>query len=62
MAEAATNETLTFLVKLVQESLEECRYFWETMEEQPKLLELVEFSGQSMISIDTAEDAYYCIS
>lgn len=52
MAEAATNETLTFLVKLVQESLEECRYFWETMEEQPKLLELVEFSGQSMISID----------
>ena len=46
MAEAATNETLTFLVKLVQESLEECKDFWSTMEEQPKLLDLVEFSGK----------------
>ncbi|KAI1785481.1 hypothetical protein LXA43DRAFT_1115856 [Ganoderma leucocontextum] len=45
MAEAATNETLTFLVKLLQESLEECKDFSETMDEQPKLLNLVEFSG-----------------
>ena len=46
MAEAATSETLTFLVKIVQESLGECKDFWETMDEQPKLLPLVEFSGE----------------
>ncbi|RPD73800.1 hypothetical protein L226DRAFT_488466 [Lentinus tigrinus ALCF2SS1-7] len=45
MAEAATSETLTFLVKIVQESLEECKDFWQTMDEQPKLLPLVEFSA-----------------
>ncbi|KAI0708195.1 hypothetical protein C8T65DRAFT_740208 [Cerioporus squamosus] len=45
MAEAATSETLTFLVKIVQDSLEECKDFWQTMEEQPKLLSLVDFSA-----------------
>ncbi|KAI0360913.1 hypothetical protein OH77DRAFT_1558017 [Trametes cingulata] len=45
MAESATTETLAFLLKLVQESLEECKDFWETMEEQSKLLPLVEFAA-----------------
>lgn len=47
MAESATTETLAFLLKLVQDSLEECKDFWDTMEEQPKLLPLVEFAGAS---------------
>ena len=50
MAEAATNETLAFLVRLVQESLAEIKEFWESLEEQPKLLSLVEFSGMSRLS------------
>ncbi|TBU55065.1 hypothetical protein BD310DRAFT_1041405 [Dichomitus squalens] len=45
MAEAATNETLAFLVRLVQESLAECKDFWGSLDEQPKLLGLVEFSA-----------------
>ncbi|KAL1945966.1 hypothetical protein VTO73DRAFT_1968 [Trametes versicolor] len=45
MAEAATTETLAFLLKLVQDSLEECKDFWESMEERPKLLSLVEFAA-----------------
>ncbi|KAI0633753.1 hypothetical protein C8Q77DRAFT_809629 [Trametes polyzona] len=45
MAESATTETLNFLLKLVQESLAECKDFWETLEEQPKLLSLVEFAA-----------------
>ncbi len=50
MAEAATSETLTFLVKIVQESLDDCKDFWETMDEQPKLLPLVDFNGQFCLS------------
>ncbi|KAI0644511.1 hypothetical protein C8Q79DRAFT_912719 [Trametes meyenii] len=45
MAESATTETLTFLIKLVQESLEECKDFWSSMQEQSKLLSLVEFAA-----------------
>ncbi|KAI8975845.1 hypothetical protein BD414DRAFT_580582 [Trametes punicea] len=45
MAESATTETLAFLIKLVQESLVECKDFWETMEEQSKLLPMVEFTA-----------------
>ncbi|KAI0373495.1 hypothetical protein BV20DRAFT_1119067 [Pilatotrama ljubarskyi] len=45
MAESATTETLAFLLKLVQESLEECKDFWESMEGQSKLLPLVEFAA-----------------
>ncbi|KAI0766838.1 hypothetical protein BD413DRAFT_614840 [Trametes elegans] len=45
MAESATTETLAFLLKLVQESLVECKDFWETMEEHSKLLPFVEFAG-----------------
>ncbi|KAI0666580.1 hypothetical protein C8Q78DRAFT_1176707 [Trametes maxima] len=45
MAESATTETLTFLIKLVQESLEECKDFWGSMQEQSKLLSLVEFAA-----------------
>lgn len=47
MVEAAPNDTLTFLVKLVQESLDECKDFWSTVEEQPKLLTLVDFAGKT---------------
>lgn len=50
MAEAATTETLTFLVKLVATSLEECKDFWETTDEQSKLLSLVDFSGMCGIA------------
>ena len=46
MTEAATNETITFLVKLVQESLEECKDFWDPINEQSKFLSLVEFDGK----------------
>ncbi|KAH9894888.1 hypothetical protein C8Q73DRAFT_645187 [Cubamyces lactineus] len=45
MAESATTETLAFLTKLVQESLDECKDFWQTMEEQSKLLSMVEFTA-----------------
>ena len=45
MAESATGETLTFLMNLVKESLEECKDFWEATADQPKLLSLVEFTG-----------------
>ena len=45
MAESATTETLAFLTKLVQESLDECKDFWQSMEEQSKLLSMVEFTG-----------------
>ena len=45
MAESATTETLAFLTKLVQESLDEFKDFWQTMEEQSKLLSMVEFTG-----------------
>ena len=45
MAEAATNETPGFLVRLVQEPLAEIKEFWVSLHEQPKLLSLVKFSG-----------------
>ncbi|CDO77710.1 hypothetical protein BN946_scf184969.g61 [Trametes cinnabarina] len=45
MAESATTETLNFLIKLVTESLTECKDFWENMEENSKLLPLIEFSA-----------------
>ncbi|KAI0326605.1 DUF913-domain-containing protein [Cubamyces sp. BRFM 1775] len=45
MAESATTETLAFLTKLVQDSLDECKDFWQTMEEQSKLLPMVEFTA-----------------
>ncbi|KAI9068310.1 hypothetical protein FKP32DRAFT_1587710 [Trametes sanguinea] len=45
MAESATTETLAFLIKLVSESLAECKDFWETMEEKSKLLPLVDFAA-----------------
>ena len=53
MAEAATTETLTYLVKLVQESLEDCKDVWQAMDEQPKLMNLIEFSGTSrLVALD----------
>ena len=51
MAEASTTETLTFLVKLVQESLGDCKDFWETMEEQPKLMNMIEFTGKFAVVV-----------
>ncbi|OBZ67028.1 E3 ubiquitin-protein ligase ptr1 [Grifola frondosa] len=42
MAEASTGETLTFLLKLVNESLAECKDFWESMDEHSKLLPMVD--------------------
>lgn len=46
MAEASKTDTWTPLVKLVHESLEDCKEFWETMEEQPNLMNMIEFTGK----------------
>ncbi|KAH9949004.1 hypothetical protein B0H21DRAFT_198859 [Amylocystis lapponica] len=46
MAEAATAETIAFLIKLVNESLGETKEFWETMDEHSRLLSMVEVSGE----------------
>lgn len=49
MAESATSETLSFLLKLVQDSLLTNMDFWESVEEQSKLLPLVDIKGQYSI-------------
>ena len=46
MVEAATNETLTFLVKLVRESLAETEEFWKFGESTSTFLPLLETSGE----------------
>ncbi|KAK2463266.1 hypothetical protein APHAL10511_004921 [Amanita phalloides] len=49
--EVVTNETFMLLAKLVSESLENTRNFWENVEDQSKLLSLVDTTG------DNFEDA-----
>lgn len=46
MVEAATNETLTFLVKLVRESLVETEEFWKFGESTSTFLPLLETEGR----------------
>lgn len=46
MAESATQETLAFLLKLVQDALDTNTDFWETVQEQSKLLPLLDSKGQ----------------
>lgn len=46
MTEVATDETLLHLSKLVKQSLDETRNFWETVSEPSKLLPLVDITGQ----------------
>lgn len=45
MAESATTETLNFLLSLVQETLSENADFWESIQEESRLLPLVDFKG-----------------
>lgn len=46
MIEVSTSETLLHLARLVRESMEETRYFWEDAGEQSKLISLVDITGQ----------------
>ncbi|KAI0958508.1 hypothetical protein AcV7_004312 [Taiwanofungus camphoratus] len=45
MAESSTTETITFLIQLVHDALEDTKEFWETMDERSKLLPMVDISG-----------------
>ncbi|THH30438.1 hypothetical protein EUX98_g3760 [Antrodiella citrinella] len=49
MMEAATAETLTFLIGLVNESLAETKEFRETVEGDSKVLSMVESSGEDVV-------------
>lgn len=45
MTEVATNETLLHLTKLVKESLETAKSFWESIGDESKLLPFVDLQG-----------------
>lgn len=45
MTEISATETLTHLSKLVKESLDETKDFWEAVQEQSKLLPLVDITS-----------------
>lgn len=47
MADVAPNETLAFLQKLVNASLAETEDFWGSMDDQSKLLPLLDITGTS---------------
>ncbi|KAJ7218040.1 hypothetical protein GGX14DRAFT_495423 [Mycena pura] len=46
MSEVATGETLTHLSKLVKQSLDATKSFWESMHEESKLLSLVDITAE----------------
>jgi E3 ubiquitin-protein ligase HUWE1 len=45
MSEVTTAETLAHLSKLVKESLDDTKSFWESVDEDSKLLSLVDITG-----------------
>lgn len=45
MTEVSTNETLLHLAQLAKESLEDTKYFWETAQEDSKLLPLIDITS-----------------
>jgi E3 ubiquitin-protein ligase HUWE1 len=47
MTDVASSETLVYLQKLVKESLEETKDFWGSMDDESKLLPLLEITGVS---------------
>lgn len=47
MTEVATNETLLHLAKLVKESLDDSKSFWEVLREESRLLPLVDITSWS---------------
>jgi hypothetical protein len=47
MTDVASSETLLYLQKLVKASLEETKDFWSSMNDQSKLLPLLEITGLS---------------
>jgi E3 ubiquitin-protein ligase HUWE1 len=51
MSEVTTVETLAHLSKLVKESLDATKNFWESIEQDSKLLPLVEIAGTSATSL-----------
>jgi E3 ubiquitin-protein ligase HUWE1 len=44
--EVVTNETFMLLARLVSESLENTRSFWESVDDRSKLLPLVDTTGK----------------
>lgn len=42
MTEVATSEALLHLTEIVKESLDETRFFWETIQEPSKLLHFID--------------------
>jgi E3 ubiquitin-protein ligase HUWE1 len=51
MTEVSTNETLLHLAQLAKGSLEDTRYFWETAQEDSKLLPLIDITSKSLTSL-----------
>ena len=51
MTEVATNETLLHLTEMVKESLDETKFFWESIQESSKLLPLVDLTGEAPNSL-----------
>ena len=49
MTEVSTNETLLHLAQLAKESLEATKSFWETSQEESRLLPLIDIGSQSYI-------------
>lgn len=48
MTEVATSETLVHLTKLVKESLDDTKSFWEAIGNGSKLLPLVDLQGKPL--------------
>jgi len=46
MAEVATSDTLFHLIDMVKRSLADTKFFWESMDGNPKLLSSVDPSGE----------------
>lgn len=53
MTEVATSETLSYLTQIVKSALDETKFFWESVQENSKLLELVDISGKSCYTFCT---------
>ena len=51
MTEVATGETLLHLTEIVKESLDETRFFWESIQEPSKLLPFIDLPGRSPNSL-----------
>ena len=50
MAEVATSETVLHLTDIVKESLDDSRFFWDTLEQPSKLMPFVDFHCMCLVS------------